>query len=1045
MSDAAQHMAGKKRFCKLDCSQAYHCLQMADYQSIQMLAFNFASRTFAYRRLAQGLSRSLSAFSSFMREYLDKAIKADQCAQYVDDIGIAANDSKQLCANIRTVFECIRNAGLKLTMSKCHFGVKQVDFLGRTIIPEGVAPQADKVKDFLSKLRFPKSKKALQRYIGFLNYYRNYIPRLSERLSPFFKLLKETSKFYVPTNLVEDFTNLNKLLENSCQLALRQPLKDKQLIVMSDASFTAAGYAIMIEDDPNQKLQSKRKTYAPIAFGSKTFNPTQTKLSIYAKEFLSIYFAFVEFGHLMWGSTFPVIVFTDNRSVTRFFQAKLIPPALWNACDYVLQYNFVIAHVAFSMNTAADFLSRTEVNPVEKLEMSLRNDIQTKAIEVNIQSSGTVEEEQIYILPDDEVDENQLWKEKQNVRNQAQNETHNDPENNVTELQQFHKPTSGLNTCSVGHFRDNARIRLEQNNDIVLRNLRAKIEGNTFDENDLASDYRYQHYLQNITRIEIKQEVLTRKYYTDTGTTSHYQILLPTQLLEGLLQALHGHNSNHPGITKMIQEVRQKYYYPCIAKYIKKWVSNCQTCIQTKRINNDLLRTELLNCPEYDLGPEDILQMDILPNLPPSGGYDHIITAIDVFSRYLFAYPVTRITATSVARVIMDILCKHTYLPTTIITDLGTQFNAQVTHEVTAVLGVELKHATMKHAQTIGLLERTHASVKTQLKAATGEFRHNWHKFLPLAVLNHNTTYHASLGCEPSRVFHGRIPHNILDYKLGYNPNPKYQLQTDVAEEIQRRMKILLDRTKKNIMQSYLKYKAYYDSKAKASPLETTDYCYILNPKADTQGTKIPFREFRWQGPYKVEKVLPNNNYIVRRLGTNKTQLLHRIRLRKFTPQTPLADIFVRESDWQKDDQMPVAHDDLYAQSWNTNFGPNPFEESPPDYTHNTDDIEYVPVEVPENNPPPSPKIPKNSGGSPVEQPTEREEENHNEIQQEIQDGDTEISQKTPKDNTPERQTQKTPENPQHTPLQEEPINTRSEKYNLRPNPNPNYSDSYRY
>ena len=337
---------------------------------------------------------------------------------------------------------------------------------------------------------------------------------------------------------------------------------------MSDASFTAAGYAIMIEDNPTQKLQSKRKTYAPIAFGSKTFNPTQTKLSIYAKEFFSIYFAFVEFGHLMWGSTFPVIVFTDNRSVTRFFQAKLIPPALWNACDYVLQYNFVIAHVTGSMNTAADFLSRTEVNPVEKLEMSIRNDIQTKAIEVNIQSSGIMEEEQIYILPDDEFDENKLWEEKQNVRNQAQTETHNDPENNVTELQQFHKPTSGLNTCSEGHFRDNAKIRLEQNNDIVLRNLGTKIEGNHFDENDLAPDYRYQHYLQNITRIEIKQEVLTRTYHTDTGTTSHYQILLPTQLLEELLQALHGHNSNHPGITKMIQEVGQKYYHPCIAKYI---------------------------------------------------------------------------------------------------------------------------------------------------------------------------------------------------------------------------------------------------------------------------------------------------------------------------------------------------------------------------------------------------------------------------------------------------------------------------------------------
>ena len=81
LTDAAQHMAGKYLFCKLDCSQAYHCLQMADQPSIELHAFNFASRTFAYRRSAQGLSRSLSAFSSFIREYLDPVIKADQCAQ----------------------------------------------------------------------------------------------------------------------------------------------------------------------------------------------------------------------------------------------------------------------------------------------------------------------------------------------------------------------------------------------------------------------------------------------------------------------------------------------------------------------------------------------------------------------------------------------------------------------------------------------------------------------------------------------------------------------------------------------------------------------------------------------------------------------------------------------------------------------------------------------------------------------------------------------------------------------------------------------------
>ena len=206
-------------------------------------------------------------------------------------------------------------------------------------------------------------------------------------------------------------------------------------------------------------------------------------------------------------------------------------------------------------------------------------------------------------------------------------------------------------------------------------------------------------------------------------------------------------------------------------------------CIQNKRINVDLLKTEPLNCPEWDLGPEDVLQMDILLNLPPSGGFDNIITAIDAFSRYLFAYPKTRITAPTVARGIMDNLCKHSFLPTTIIPVMGTYFSSQITREVAAVLGFELKAASTKHAQTIGMLERTHATVNVHLKAATGEFRNNWQKFLKLAVLNHNTTY------QDSRIFfHGRIPHNILDYELGYKPNPRYTPHTDIAEELPRRM-----------------------------------------------------------------------------------------------------------------------------------------------------------------------------------------------------------------------------------------------------------------
>ena len=161
------------------------------------------------------------------------------------------------------------------------------------------------------------------------------------------------------------------------------------------------------------------------------------------------------------------------------------------------------------------------------------------------------------------------------------------------------------------------------------------------------------------------------------------------------------------------------------------------------------------------------MQIDLLPELPPSVGYENIIKAIVVFSRYAFAYPVSNPTAVNTAKVIIDIMTRHAYLPTLNITDKGSVFVSQVIHEVAEILGINLKHATTKHAQTIGVLERAQATIKTSSKMASGENTKQWHKFLPIAILNNNTTNHSNIDYEPSQVFHGRVPHNILDHKLG--------------------------------------------------------------------------------------------------------------------------------------------------------------------------------------------------------------------------------------------------------------------------------------
>ena len=102
---------------------------------------------------------------------------------------------------------------------------------------------------------------------------------MAEKLHPFYKLLKTEVPINITSEFKEKFDSVNKALSDACELALKQPIPGKQLIFMTDPSFRSAGCAHMIEDNPNQKIQSKQKTYAPVAFGSKIFFPAQLKFS----------------------------------------------------------------------------------------------------------------------------------------------------------------------------------------------------------------------------------------------------------------------------------------------------------------------------------------------------------------------------------------------------------------------------------------------------------------------------------------------------------------------------------------------------------------------------------------------------------------------------------------------------------------------------------------------------------------------------------------------------------------------------------------------
>ena len=448
---------------------------------------------------------------------------------------------------------------------------------------------------------------------------------------------------------------------------------------------------------------------------------------------------------------------------------------------------------------------------------------------------------------------------------------------------------------------------------------------------------------------------------------------------------------------------------------------SCDKCIRDLKINPQLPRPPLQNPNEHINAPEDAMQIDLVPGLPASGRYENIVTAMDVFSRYLFAYPTSNPDATTVAKVIINIMIKHAYLPTTLVSGKGTAFTSHVIKEVAGVLGITLKHATTKRAQTIGLLERSQASIKQSLKVETSERRSLWHKYISLAVLNYNTSYHSSIGCEPSTVFHGRIPYNILDIKMGIRPQKTSSPDSEFAQDVLEHTEAILQDVRDNAMQAYIKYKAYYDKKANASKLKQSEYVYILQPKADHQGSKIPFTDFRWIGPYIFEKVLPKNNYLVRKIGTNKTQILHRMRLRQFTPRQPIPDTPVTPREWQPDPEVIIKHDDLYARAWECEY-------DKPIFDSDRDNLKSpISLEVTVRSGEAADETRSTPGtiqedSSDILPHTDEIEDGTNTDHFMQPDADTSVEQSDPM-----------------------PTNPRSAKYDLRHNPRPNCNDDYRY
>jgi len=813
-----------KYFSKMDLLSGFHQIRMASIDE-DKTAFRSPFGTYSYKVMPLGLKNASKTFQRMveyvLRKFIDKSVIV-----FVDDI-LVYSDSKEGHEKVlREVLETLRESELYLKTKKCEFFRKEVTFLGHVISHNKVAMDPKKVQ-VVREWGPLETKKDVQRFLGFANFYRRFVKNFAKIASPLNKLLVNTpdrGRISMNEEALKAKEELIEAITDENTLAIFD--SSKELKVVTDASGEGLGAILMQRGE--DKIWRTVEFQSRSLDGDRILMTGEYRLAPRDLELVGISYALEKFRAYLAGNKFTVT--SDHRSLEVLEKSKINNGRLARILEQLSEFDFKIEYSegTSAIITVADALSRL---PKHRKVLD-DSDKSVTGID-GASEDGPVEERKSKICEEGEdISIAEIMGISVITGN---NDDNNSRKWGASVLQ---TDLALLEEIREGYKSDPEFAKIRK----ILKKLLKDVEY------VIPKDMKFKvsNYAWNIN---------DKLLYRRIGDGE--RLCIPeggSMRLNRLLDAHATPLSPHFGREKTLANVARHFFWPGMTKDVEDFVKSCNNCQRNKAVKRAPIG--LLYPHDRPQQRWEKIALDFIVQLPvtKAGKFDAILTVVDFFSRRTHFIPCnTNVTALKTAQLLREHVIKLHGYPKCMVSDRGSIFTSEVWSELCRCLRTKQNLSSSFHPQTDGISEKENDIIESCIRAFTNYQQNDWDEYLPDFELAINASISDSTGLSPYFVDVGWEPFIPLGITREVNEVPVNESAKELLER--------LDNIKIGVQLLFAKAQekqAEYANK-KRRDIEFVEGDFVLlnsdfvhDPiHTDRQSRKLAVK---WLGPFRIIK-----------------------------------------------------------------------------------------------------------------------------------------------------------------------------------------------